>query len=80
MVLPLMVILVSICSLYLLSEYLREKGERSNISVTDMEDKELLSKILELTKSTNDQVRNIKYIILLLLLVNIINLLEIKLF
>lgn len=80
MVLPLMVILVSISSLYLLSEYLREKDERNSMAVTDLDDKEALSKILMLTKSTNNQVRNIKYIVFILLVVNTISLLEIKLF
>jgi len=80
MALPLMVILVSISSLYLLSEYLREKDNHNSLEITYIEDKESLSKILKLTKSTNDQVRNIKYIVFILLVVNIINLLEIKLF
>lgn len=80
MVLPLMVILVSISSLYLLSEYLREKDERESMKITDTDDNEMLSKILMLTKSTNNQVRNIKYIVLILLMVNIISLLKIKLF
>lgn len=80
MVLPLMVILVSISSLYLLSEYLREKDERESMENTDIDDKEALTKILVLTKSTNSQVRSIKYIVFILLMVNIISLLKIKLF
>jgi len=80
MVLPLMVILVSISSLYLLSEYLSEKDEHSSMVLTDIDDKEALSKILMLTKSTNNRVRNINYIVFILLVVNIISLLKIKLF
>lgn len=80
MVLPIMVIIISLGSLYLLSEYLREKEEKESISLEIKNDREALNELLILTKSTNNQVKSIKYIVFIILVVNIIKLLNIELF
>ena len=80
MVLPIMVIIISLGSLYLLSEYLREKEEKESVFLEIENDREALNELLILTKSTNNQVKSIKYIVFIILVVNIIKLLNIELF
>lgn len=81
MVLPLMVVIVSITSLYLLNEYLREKEDRENKSfMLDLNDKESMSRILAQVNSTNSQIKSIKYIIFFILLINIISIFKGQIF